>query len=53
VLLTHEQIAALVGTSRETATKVLGDLASQGLIRLSRGRITVLDPAAVAAQAGE
>jgi CRP-like cAMP-binding protein len=52
VLLTHEQIAALVGTSRETATKVLGDLASQGLIRLSRGRITVLDPAAVAARAG-
>ncbi|MGH2705859.1 MAG: Crp/Fnr family transcriptional regulator [Actinomycetota bacterium] len=53
VLLTHEQIAALVGTTRETATKVLGDLADEGLIRLSRGRITVIDPKAVAARAEE
>lgn len=41
--ITHEQLAALAGTSRETTTKVLGDLADQGLITLSRGRITVLD----------
>lgn len=53
VALTHEQIAALVGTSRETATKILGDLADRGLIRLARGRITLLDPAAIAAEAGD
>ena len=43
VRITHEQLAALVGTSRETTTKVLGDLAGQGLIELGRGRISVLD----------
>ncbi|MBA3720042.1 MAG: winged helix-turn-helix domain-containing protein, partial [Nocardioidaceae bacterium] len=43
VKLTHEQLAALAATSRETTTKILGDLADQGLIALGRGRITVLD----------
>ncbi|KUL35504.1 cyclic nucleotide-binding protein [Streptomyces regalis] len=42
VALTHEQLAALVGTSRETATKVLHQFADRGLIRLARGRVTVL-----------
>jgi CRP/FNR family transcriptional regulator, cyclic AMP receptor protein len=41
--ITHEQLAALVGTSRETATKALGELADHGIIKLGRGRITVLD----------
>jgi CRP/FNR family cyclic AMP-dependent transcriptional regulator len=53
VALTHEQLAALVGTTRETATKVLGDFATRGLVRLGRGRITLVDPAGVATQAGE
>jgi CRP/FNR family cyclic AMP-dependent transcriptional regulator len=53
VALTHEQLAALVGTSRETATKVLGELADRGLIRLARGKITILDPARVSAEAGD
>ncbi|MFR0358538.1 Crp/Fnr family transcriptional regulator [Streptomyces sediminimaris] len=43
ISLTHEQLAALAGTSRETCTKVLHDFADRGLLRLSRGRITVLD----------
>jgi CRP/FNR family transcriptional regulator, cyclic AMP receptor protein len=47
VPLTHEEVAALVGTSRETATKVLGDLADQGLIRLGRGRIVILNVTAL------
>jgi CRP/FNR family cyclic AMP-dependent transcriptional regulator len=53
VALTHEQLAALVGTSRETATKVLGEFASRGLVRLGRGRITLLDPAGVATESGD
>lgn len=53
VRLTHEQIAALVGASRETTTKVLGDFAERGLIRLSRGRITLLDPDGMTAEAGD
>ncbi|MBI1352341.1 MAG: cyclic nucleotide-binding domain-containing protein [Actinomycetales bacterium] len=44
VRLTHEQLADLVGTSRETTTKVLGDLKDRGLVNLRRGRITVIDP---------
>lgn len=43
VKLTHEQLAALAATSRETTTKVLGELAGEGLIALGRGRITVLE----------
>jgi CRP/FNR family cyclic AMP-dependent transcriptional regulator len=41
VRLTHEQIAALAGTSRETTTKVLGELADLGLISRGRGLITL------------
>ncbi len=52
VRITHEQLAALAGTSRETTTKVLGDLASSGLIALGRGRISVLDPHGLRAVAG-
>ncbi|MFI7360015.1 Crp/Fnr family transcriptional regulator [Streptomyces avidinii] len=43
IALTHEQLAALAGTSRETCTKVLHDYADRGLLRLARGRIAVLD----------
>jgi CRP-like cAMP-binding protein len=53
VALTHEQIAALVGTSRETATKILGDFAEHGLIRLGRGRVTLLDVDAIGDQVGD
>lgn len=42
IKLTHEQLAALASTSRETTTKVLNEFAQQGLISLGRGRITVL-----------
>ena len=43
VQITHEQLAALVGTTRETATRILGEFAEQGLISLGRGRITIID----------
>ncbi|MBW1603483.1 Crp/Fnr family transcriptional regulator [Streptomyces sp. JJ66] len=51
--LTHEQLAALAGTSRETTTKVLHDYARRGLVKLARGRITVLDQEGLAEAAGE
>lgn len=53
VALTHEQVAALAGTSRETATKVLGEYADRGLLRLGRGRLTILDVEGIAAEAGD
>ncbi len=49
VQVTHEQLAELAGTSRETTTKVLGEFAQRGLISLARGRISVLDPAGLRA----
>ncbi|WP_258023625.1 Crp/Fnr family transcriptional regulator [Streptomyces bambusae] len=52
IALTHQQIAALAGTSRETTTKVLRDFADQHLIRLARGHITVLDPEHLTDHAG-
>lgn len=52
IALTHEQLAALAGTSRETCTKVLRALADRGLIRLARGRITVLDAERLKDEAG-
>jgi CRP-like cAMP-binding protein len=48
ITVTHEQLAALVGTSRETTTKARGDLSERGIITLGRGKITVLDPARLA-----
>lgn len=44
VRLTHEQLAELVGTTRETTTKVLGDLQDRGLLSLRRGKIVISDP---------
>lgn len=43
IRLTHEQLADLVGTTRETTTKVLGDLRDRRLVQLKRGRIVVID----------
>lgn len=52
VCLTHEQLAEFVGTYRETVSKALSELRELGLIELRRGRIVLLDPAALAALAG-
>lgn len=41
--LTHQDLAESVGTYRETATQVLNDMKSQGLIEIGRKRITILD----------
>ena len=40
IRLTHEQLAALAATSRETTTKILGEFADRGPITLGRARIT-------------
>lgn len=53
IQLTHEQVAALAGTSRETTTKILNEYADQGLVRLGRGRITIVDLPRLAEEAGE
>ena len=41
IALTHEQIAALTGTSCETATKILDGYADRGPVRLGPGKLTI------------
>lgn len=51
VRLTHEQLAGLVGASRERTTTALGELAEHGAVALRRGRILVRDRVRLAALA--
>ena len=44
VAVTHQAIAADLGSSREVISRVLEDLQGRGLIQLSRGAVEVLDP---------
>jgi len=43
VTLTHEQLAGLLGATREATSKTMAELAAQGLIRQGRGRFLVDD----------
>jgi CRP-like cAMP-binding protein len=40
---THQDLAEMVGTYRETATQVLNDLKSKGFIEIGRKRIHIRD----------
>jgi CRP/FNR family transcriptional regulator len=43
IRITHQEIASELGSSREVISRLLEDLTSQGLIRLARGAIEILD----------
>jgi len=43
VRFTHEALAEMVGTYRETATKILNEFRAQGLIELKRGCVMLID----------
>lgn len=43
IRLTHDQLAGLLGATRESTSKTMADLASRGLIRQARGRIVLID----------
>lgn len=49
--MTHQDLAEMVGTYRETATQVLNDLKSKGLISIGRKRISLLNRAGIQAMA--
>ncbi|MFW0178707.1 Crp/Fnr family transcriptional regulator [Rothia sp. P7208] len=51
VRLTHEQIANLVGVSREITSKTLADFATQGIVRQGRGKVILTDMPALYTQA--
>jgi CRP/FNR family cyclic AMP-dependent transcriptional regulator len=50
--LTQDDLAGLCGTTRQTANEVLRDLAARGVIALHRGRLDVVDRAALDRAAG-
>jgi CRP/FNR family transcriptional regulator len=41
--ITHQEIAAELGSSREVVSRLLEDFAAHGMIRLDRGEVEVLD----------
>lgn len=43
IKLTHEQIAKYIGSAREVVSRMLKYFAAEGLVKLSRGGITLLD----------
>jgi len=48
---THEALAEMIGTHRETATKILNEFRSQGVIELRRSKIVLVDVDALQALA--
>jgi CRP-like cAMP-binding protein len=53
LLLTHDVIARLLGTRRASVTVAAGLMQRAGLIKMSRGRITILDRAGLEAMSCE
>lgn len=49
IKLSHQDLANVIGSTRETVTVVLGELQAEGLIRVGRRRIALVDPARLAA----
>lgn len=47
LFMTHEDLANSIGVSRESVSRALGDFREQGLIRLRRGHIILLQPEAL------
>jgi CRP-like cAMP-binding protein len=53
LLLTHEFMANMLGTRRPGVTEAIGVLSKAGMIRRSRGKITILNREELEAKAGE
>ena len=51
--LTHDRIAAHLGTAREVVTRMLRYFQSEGLVTLSRGTVELADEKRLAALCGE
>ncbi|MCB1645544.1 MAG: Crp/Fnr family transcriptional regulator [Pseudomonadales bacterium] len=45
ITVTHQQIAAELGTTREVISRILKDFEARGLVRGHRGHLEILDPA--------
>ncbi|HXG35386.1 MAG TPA: Crp/Fnr family transcriptional regulator [Dehalococcoidia bacterium] len=49
LMITHQELAEIVGTYRETVTRILGELRDAGVIDLERRCISIKEPAALRA----
>ena len=47
IRMTHQELAAELGTSREVVSRILEDLAHRGVVSLARGAVEILDPEAL------
>jgi CRP/FNR family transcriptional regulator len=45
--LTHQDLAAMVASTRESVTKVLNEMRTRGVVEIESGRITLKDYAAL------
>jgi CRP/FNR family transcriptional regulator len=52
VRMTHQEIAAELGSSREVISRILEDFSAQGMVEVSRGSIRILDREALQAYSG-
>lgn len=43
IKLSHQDLASIIGATRETVTTVLGELQNEGLVRIERQKLTLLD----------
>ena len=50
--LTHQDLAAMVASTRESVTKVLNEMRNRDVIEVAAGRITLNDPAALVRLSG-
>jgi CRP-like cAMP-binding protein len=47
LLLTHGEIAQMIGVSRETVTRLLGELRGKGIIQLKGPKLVIKDKTAL------
>jgi CRP/FNR family transcriptional regulator len=47
IKITHQEIAAELGSSREVISRILEDFSAQGIVEVARGSIRVLDREAI------
>lgn len=53
IRLSHQEMASIIGSTRETVTVVLGQLQGEGMIKIARRRIAILAPTQLAGDVNE
>jgi CRP-like cAMP-binding protein len=43
IQLSHQDLANVIGSTRETVTVALGEMQSEGLLKIGRRRMTIID----------